>query len=157
MNLLHFSLPSEDLIYQTNSEVEIEVGQSLLVSDSHLEPTTRCLFSVWQLRVSLWICNPLVQLLLDLTRAVTLGSKSCRNHDHILLSQLRLHQPGGPGPRIYIPQDTITTAPWYVSNYTLHNDLQIPFITEEIKRYLTLYYNRLIGHENSYVTELDAD
>jgi hypothetical protein len=45
---------------------------------------------------------------------------------------------------------TITNAPWYVSNYTLHNDLQIPFITVEIKR----YYNRLIGHENSYVTEL---
>jgi hypothetical protein len=51
---------------------------------------------------------------------------------------------------------TITNAPWYsyVSNFTLHNDLQIPFITEEIKRYSTLYYNRLIGHENSYVTEL---
>jgi hypothetical protein len=49
---------------------------------------------------------------------------------------------------------TITNAPRYVSNYTLHNDLQIPFITEEIKRYSTLYYNRLIGHENSYVAEL---
>jgi hypothetical protein len=49
---------------------------------------------------------------------------------------------------------TITNAPRYVSNYTLHNDLQIPFITEEIKRYSTLYYNRLIGHENGYVTEL---
>jgi hypothetical protein len=33
-------------------------------------------------------------------------------------------------------------------------DLQIPFITEEIKRYSTIYYNRLIGHENSYGTEL---
>jgi hypothetical protein len=49
---------------------------------------------------------------------------------------------------------TITNAPWYVSNFTLHNDLQIPFITEEIERYSTVYYNRLIGHENSYVTEL---
>jgi hypothetical protein len=28
---------------------------------------------------------------------------------------------------------TITNAPWYISNFTLHNDLQIPFITEEIK------------------------
>jgi hypothetical protein len=36
----------------------------------------------------------------------------------------------------------------------LHNDLQIPFITEEIKIYLTMHYNRLIGHENCYVTEL---
>jgi hypothetical protein len=41
-----------------------------------------------------------------------------------------------------------------VSNFMLHNDLQIPFITEEIKRYSTIYYNRLVGHENSYVTEL---
>jgi hypothetical protein len=49
---------------------------------------------------------------------------------------------------------TITNAPWYVSNFTLHNDLEIPFITKEIKRYSTIYYNRLTGHENSYVTEL---
>jgi hypothetical protein len=47
-----------------------------------------------------------------------------------------------------------TITPWYVSNFTLHNDVQIPFITEEIKRYSTIYYNRLTGHENTYVTEL---
>jgi hypothetical protein len=51
---------------------------------------------------------------------------------------------------------TITNAPWYVSNFTLHNDFQIPFITEEIKIYSTIYCNRLIGHENSYVTELSS-
>jgi hypothetical protein len=49
---------------------------------------------------------------------------------------------------------TITNAPWYVSNFTLHIDLQIPFITEKIKKYSTIYYNRLTGQENSYVTEL---
>jgi hypothetical protein len=52
-----------------------------------------------------WVCNLIVQLLLDLPRAVTLGSKSHRTHDRILLSHLRLLQPGGPGPRIYIPQE----------------------------------------------------
>jgi hypothetical protein len=52
------------------------------------------------------VCNLLVQLLLGLARAVTLGSKYRRTHDHILLSHLRLPQPGGPGPRIYIPQET---------------------------------------------------
>jgi hypothetical protein len=51
------------------------------------------------------VCNLLVQLLLGLARAVTLGSKSSRTHDHILLSHLKLPQPGGPGPRIYIPQE----------------------------------------------------
>jgi hypothetical protein len=47
----------------------------------------------------------LVPLLLGLARAATLGSKSHRTHAHILLSHLRLPQPGGPGPRIYIPQE----------------------------------------------------
>jgi hypothetical protein len=51
------------------------------------------------------VCNLLVQLLLGLVRAVTLGSKSRRTHGHILLSHLRLPQPGGPGSCIYIPQE----------------------------------------------------
>jgi hypothetical protein len=51
------------------------------------------------------VCNLLVQLLLGLARAVTLVSKSHRTHGHILLSHLRLPQPGGPGSRIYIPQE----------------------------------------------------
>jgi hypothetical protein len=52
-----------------------------------------------------WICNILAQLSLVLARAITSGSKSCRTHDHILLPLLRLLQPGGPGPRIYVPQE----------------------------------------------------
>jgi hypothetical protein len=44
-----------------------------------------------------------VQLLLGLARAVTLGSKSRRTHGHILLSHLRIPQPGGPGSRLYPP------------------------------------------------------
>jgi hypothetical protein len=51
-----------------------------------------------------WVCNLLVQLFLVLARVVTLGWKSRRTHDHILLSHLRLPQPGGPGPYIYMPQ-----------------------------------------------------
>jgi hypothetical protein len=51
------------------------------------------------------VCNLLVQLFLGLARAVTLGSKSRRTHGHILLSHLRLTQPGGPGSRIYIRQE----------------------------------------------------
>jgi hypothetical protein len=52
------------------------------------------------------VCNLLVQLLLGLARAVTLRSKSRRTHGQILLPHLKLPQPGGPGPRIYIPQGT---------------------------------------------------
>jgi hypothetical protein len=49
---------------------------------------------------------------------------------------------------------SITNAPWYVSNLTLHRDLRIPFVTEEIKKYSTKYHSRLIRHENNQVTEL---
>jgi hypothetical protein len=97
------------LIYYRQS-----VGQSVLVPESHLGPMTRFLLSVWRLQVcwygapSLtrgWVCNFLVQLLPGLARALTLGSKSRRTHGYILLSHLRLAQPGGPGSRIYIPQE----------------------------------------------------
>jgi hypothetical protein len=50
-----------------------------------------------------WVCR--LQLLLALASAVIIGPESCGTHDHILLSQMRLPQPGGPGPRIYIPQE----------------------------------------------------
>jgi hypothetical protein len=51
------------------------------------------------------VCNLLIQLVLGLARAVTLGARSRRTHDHILLSHLRLPEPGGPGPCIYISQE----------------------------------------------------
>jgi hypothetical protein len=41
-----------------------------------------------------------------LDSAVILGSESRLTHDHILLSDLRFPQPGGPGPRIYINPGT---------------------------------------------------
>jgi hypothetical protein len=47
-------------------------------------------------------------LLLVLASAAPLGSESRGTQDHILLNQfLRLPQPGGPGPRIYIPQEQV--------------------------------------------------
>jgi hypothetical protein len=98
------------LIYDRQS-----AGQSVLVSGAHLEPMTSFSFSlkfpldscyfVAPFLMGGWICKLLVQLLLGLARAVTLGSKSRRTHGHILLSHLRLHQPGGTGSRIYIPQE----------------------------------------------------
>jgi hypothetical protein len=44
-------------------------------------------------------CNLLIHF------AVTLGFKSCRTRDLVLLSHLSLPQSGGPGPHIYIPQE----------------------------------------------------
>jgi hypothetical protein len=49
-----------------------------------------------------WVCR--LQLLLALASAVILRSESRGTHDQILLSQIRdSSQPGGPGPRIYVP------------------------------------------------------
>jgi hypothetical protein len=94
------------------------VGQLVMVSGAHLGPATNFTFSLKfsfrQLRFCNFVApsltrgrvyNLLVQLLLKLARAVTLGSKSRRTHGHILLSLMRLPQPGGPGLRIYIPQE----------------------------------------------------
>jgi hypothetical protein len=87
---------------------------TVLVSGSCLELMTRSFFCIWQLWVSWcsapsltrgWVCNLLVKLLLGLARAVTLGFKSRRIPYNILLSPLRLSQPGGPGSRIYIPRE----------------------------------------------------
>jgi hypothetical protein len=50
-----------------------------------------------------WVCH--LQLLLVLASTVILRSESHSSHDHILLSDSRLPQPGGPGPRIYIPHE----------------------------------------------------
>jgi hypothetical protein len=35
---------------------------------------------------------------------------------------------------------SVTTAPWYVSNFSLHNDLQIPLVIQETHRLSTLYH-----------------
>jgi hypothetical protein len=47
----------------------------------------------------------------------------------------------------------ITNAPWYVSKLTLHNDLQIPFVIEDIHRLSTLYRQSVLGHNNRVVAE----
>jgi hypothetical protein len=47
----------------------------------------------------------------------------------------------------------ITNAPWYVSNLSLHNDLQIPFVIEEIHRLSTLYRQSVLRHNNRLVAE----
>jgi hypothetical protein len=63
-------------------------GQSVLVSGSHLKPMAIFLLCVWRMRVSWcgapslsrgWVCNLLVQLLLGLSRAVTLGVEVSQN------------------------------------------------------------------------------
>jgi hypothetical protein len=53
------------------------------------------------------VCSLLYNCFLALPEQSLLYSKSRRTHGHILRSHLRLTQPGGPGPRIYIPQGQV--------------------------------------------------
>jgi hypothetical protein len=48
----------------------------------------------------------------------------------------------------------ITNAPWYVSNFTIHNDLQITFAVEQIYRLSTIYHQSVLGHNNRQVAEI---
>jgi hypothetical protein len=49
---------------------------------------------------------------------------------------------------------SVTKAPWYVSNFTIHNALQIPFVTEEIHRLTALYPQSTLGHSNRLAAEI---
>jgi hypothetical protein len=109
----HFEIPVSCLLKTLKLKLSYDRPVCLGVG-SHLEPMIRLFFSVWQLRVSWreassltrrWVCNLLIQWLMSFSRAVTLGSKSRRTRDHILLSRWRPSQPGEPGPRMYITQE----------------------------------------------------
>ena len=48
----------------------------------------------------------------------------------------------------------IADAPWYVSNQTLHNDFNIPFINDVIRSYSIKHKNRSTDHSNQLINEL---
>jgi hypothetical protein len=48
----------------------------------------------------------------------------------------------------------ITGAPWYVSNKTIHEDLNISLITDVIKKQANRYRSQITGHENQLIEEL---
>lgn len=48
----------------------------------------------------------------------------------------------------------ITDCPWYVSNQTLHEDLEVPLVSEVIRTRATTYKNRNLNHQNTLIKEL---
>jgi hypothetical protein len=68
---------------------------------------------LWDLRQDITSCQNVAVLFLVLVRedrsaicsVITQWSESLRTRNHTLLSHLRFPQPGGPGSRIYIPQE----------------------------------------------------
>ena len=45
----------------------------------------------------------------------------------------------------------ISSAPWYVSNQTLHNEFEIPYVTEVIRINTNKYKNRSTVHSNQLI------
>lgn len=48
----------------------------------------------------------------------------------------------------------ITNSPWFISNYRIHNDLNIPTVKEEIANFSANHINRLLNHENLLAKKL---
>jgi hypothetical protein len=81
------------------------VGQFVFVSGSFWDRWPdfnffECQFFLLRLRRPLWLEDRSV-----ICSVITYWLESRRACNHTLLSHLRLPQPGGPGPRIYIPQE----------------------------------------------------
>jgi hypothetical protein len=49
---------------------------------------------------------------------------------------------------------SITAAPWYISNRTLHTDLKIPQVKEVIRQHSVAYVNKLKNHDNPLLRPL---
>ena len=49
---------------------------------------------------------------------------------------------------------TIQNAPWFVSNHTLHTDLNIPYVSEVINERIDKNLNKLASHPNPLVETL---
>ena len=50
----------------------------------------------------------------------------------------------------------IASAPWYVTNETLHNDLRIPTVDQLAKLYYNRFHSKLQHHPNPLVTPLPS-
>jgi len=48
----------------------------------------------------------------------------------------------------------ISSAPWYVSNQTLHNDFEIPYVKEVFRINTNKYKNRSTVHNNQPIRTL---
>jgi hypothetical protein len=73
-----------------------------------------------------------LQLLLVLTSAVIFRFESRWTHDHILLSLIRdFPQPGGPGPRIFIPRNRVLTFISRILGFVVLTDVTLCSQVEE--------------------------
>jgi hypothetical protein len=122
------------------------VGQSVLVSGTHMGPATNFSHSFFNLFYTvtgllMWgaLSDERSGRSLQLLLGIFLGSESRETREHILLSQfLRLPQPWGPGSCIYFPQeDGSPVIPTGIGFNPLNTDFLINTI-QKLSSYLTL-------------------
>jgi len=51
-------------------------------------------------------------------------------------------------------QNEYLNAPWYVTNDTLHHDLNVPYVRDEIEKLGQRYVDRLEKHLNTLAIDL---
>ena len=49
---------------------------------------------------------------------------------------------------------SLIDAPWYVTNETIHHNLKIPTVKEEVSKFSNRYNTRIDDHQNPLVTQL---
>ena len=53
-----------------------------------------------------------------------------------------------------LPSSVLINAPWYVTNETIHHNLKIPAVKDEIYKSRSRYNARVSSHHNPFVTQL---
>ena len=49
---------------------------------------------------------------------------------------------------------TMANAPWFITNKTLHNDLKIPYVLTEMRKFSNQYLQRLCDHASPLAISL---
>jgi hypothetical protein len=120
--------------------------QSLRLGDKSLETHGQIFFSTEMRLLSL--CNILSDKRMGLSFTVAAGP---RQHSHspvqvprnswpyFTVSDSRLHQPGGPGPRFYFPTNTVAWDPRYITSERIHRKHSFHRYSSAIPRLLLAY------------------
>lgn len=111
-----------------------------------LSNRTKSMYSLLGRRSSLPLSNKLLLYKLYLKPIWTYGCQIYGSAKRSNLSRLQVAQ--SKVLRI------ITKSPWYVRNDTIHNDLKIPYIHDELRRFYKRFHRKLGRHKNTLISHM---
>jgi hypothetical protein len=118
-----FSSPSSSTAASRSSKSKQSQSQSYVTTDGQSASLSWCQAPIWGLRPDFCYCQTLAGLLMwgalsdertGLPFTIAVGPRQCSHYwvrvprdscPYFTVSNSRLPQPGGPGPRIYIPEE----------------------------------------------------